>query len=239
MKSAYVVLGIPGNASAEDIEAAYNRARELYSPARLASGNGAVDKFNEVKAAYDILRVPDSRAAHDRKLAAPRPNVERRRVTIIEDVPPSRTYLRIGLVLVAVLFCGGLFVSYKNVEARRQQAALELQQKQQEAKEREEQRIDAERLERERAIAKARSDADERNFAAEGRMAAARAANERARQDAVATRMQHMAITETQRQDAARVAEDRRNAQEAQRRTEADKRRIRELCLQQYRRPDC
>lgn len=239
MKSAYVVLGIPGNASNEDIEAAFQRARELYTPARLASVEGAVDKFNESKTAYDILRVADSRAAHDRKLAIPRPQVERRRVTVVEDVPPSRKYVRIGLMLVAALFCGGLFISYKNAEARRQQAALELQVKQQEAKEKEEQRIVTERVERDRAIAKAKTEADERTFAIEGRMAAVRASNERVRQDAVASQMQRMAAAESQRQDAARVAEDRRNAMEARMRTEADKRRIRELCLQQYRRPDC
>lgn len=239
MRSAYLVLGIPGNASNEDIEAAFQRARELYTPARLATVEGAVDKYNEAKTAYDILRVPDSRAAHDRKLSAPRPQVERRRVIVVEEVSASQKYVRVGLMLLAALFCAGLFVTYKNAEARRQQAALELELKKQEAKEKEVQRIEAERAERERAAAKAKSEADERNFSMEGRMAAARATAERARQDAGAAQMQRTAIAETQREEAARLAEDRRNAQEAQRRTESDKRRIRELCLQQYRRPDC
>ena len=81
MKSAYMVLGVPGNASPEDIDAAFSHAREVYPPQRLAQEDGAVDKFNEVKQAYGILRDPDARAAHDRKLSRalsqkPAPRVE-------------------------------------------------------------------------------------------------------------------------------------------------------------------
>ncbi|MES3003161.1 MAG: DnaJ domain-containing protein [Pseudomonadota bacterium] len=240
MRSAYMVLGIPGDATIEEIETAFVRARGHYTPERLANADGAVDKFNELKAAYDILRKPDARAAHDRKLASmQRPLARLRPALVAEEVPASRSLMKYGLILVALLFCGGYFVSYKNAEARRLQAAVELEAKQQEVKDKELARIDAERADRERTAAKAKADADEARFAAEGRAAGARATYERTRQEAAAGQMQRAAVAEAQRQDYLRLAEDRRNAMEAQRRVEADKRRIRELCLAQYRRPDC
>jgi curved DNA-binding protein CbpA len=240
LRSAYAVLGVPGNASNEEIEAAFERGRALYSPERLASTDGAVDKFNELKTAYSILRAPDSRAAHDRKLSgAARPAARAPVAVVAEEIPASHQFMKWGLILVVVVFGVGAFVSYKNAEARRQQAALELEQKQQEAREKEAAKAEAVRAELERAQAKAKTEADERRFQVESRVAAQRATAEYARQDAAASQMQRQAAMEAQRQDAARSAEERRNVIEAQRRVEADKRRIRELCLQQYRRPDC
>lgn len=70
MKSAYLVLGIPGNASTEDIEQAFANATAYYTPSRLASASADVEKFLDIKNAYRVLKDPDSRAAHDRKLNA-------------------------------------------------------------------------------------------------------------------------------------------------------------------------
>jgi curved DNA-binding protein CbpA len=240
MKSAYLVLGVPGNASNEDIEFAFERARNLYTPARLASTEGAAEKFSEVKDAYNILRDADSRAAHDRKLLnARQPRPATRQVMIVEEESPTRKLLVYALVLAAALIGAGFFVSYKNAEARKQQAALELQSKVQAAKEEERQRMEAERAEADRARAKAKEEADDRRFAAEGRMAAARADAQRQRSEQNAIQMQRMAIAEAQREEANRQAEQRRLEAEARMRLEADKRRIRELCYQNYRRFDC
>jgi curved DNA-binding protein CbpA len=235
-----MVLGVPGNASAEEIEQAFAAARAQYTPERIAASESALDKFNELKLAYEILRKPDARAAHDRKIAGGHSPVARARAAVpVEEVRPTHGLLKSALVLLTVLALGGGYISYRNAEARREQAELELQARQLEAKEREQKRRDAEREAQAEAAARAKTEADERRFAAESSAAAQRATYERNRQEAVAAQMQRNAAMEAQRQDALRVAEERRNAMEARNRVEADKRRIRELCMLQYRRPDC
>lgn len=57
----YAVLGLEPTATAEEIEAAYARARQL--------GHGDADAASLQRMAYDTLRVPEQRAAYDRKLA--------------------------------------------------------------------------------------------------------------------------------------------------------------------------
>jgi curved DNA-binding protein CbpA len=240
MKSAYLILGLPGNASDEDIEIAHKRAQLLFPPERLSKVDGAVDRFNEIQAAYKILKDPESRAAHDRKLATPQarpPAVARTQV--IEEVSGGSKLLRAGVALVLVLFAVGFFISYKNAEARKAQAALELAQKEQASKDEEQRRADAERADNDRAQAKIKAEADERRFAIEGQIAGARASAERQRQEFIAIQMQRNAAAEAQRQESAARMQEQQNATEARRRVEADKRRIRELCYQQYRKSDC
>src|SRR6185369_2152258 len=240
MRSAYLVLGVPGNASDEDIEFAFARAKNLYSPERLASTEGAAEKFAEVKDAYNILRNADSRAAHDRKLTTERqPRPATRPVVIVQEESPTRKLLVYVMILAAALIGGGFFISYKNAEAKKQQAALELATKEQAAKEEERQRIEAERAQAYRTSAKAKQEADDRRFAAEGRMAAARADADRNRAEQNAVQMQRTAVAEAQRQEANKRAEQSRIESDARMRLEADKRRIRELCYQNYRRYDC
>ncbi len=240
MKSAYFVLGVPGNASNEDIEIAFARTKLLYTPERLANAEGALEKFKEVKIAYDVLRNADSRAAHDRKLsAAQRPTPATRPVIVVEEESPPRKILVYSLLLVAAIFAVGYFISYQNSEARRAQAAVELAAKAQAAREEQSKKVEDERLDQERALAKAKAEAAERRFTAEAQTSAARASNERMRQEQTALQMQRLATADAQRQEAAQRAEQRRNETEARMRVEADKRRIRELCYQQYRRYDC
>ena len=239
MASAYTTLGIPGNASPQDIETAFQRARDLYTKEHMATVEGALERFEQVKTAYAVLRDPDSRAAHDRKLAAelrPRP---RTTTIVVEEESPTGKYLKRGLILVAVLFAAGLFISYKNAEARKEQAALELAAKQEAAKEEERRQAETARLEQERARAKEKAEANDKQVAYEGQLASARASMENARQEATAVQMQRAALAEQQRHELAARAEERRNADAARQRVEADKRRIRELCYQQYRKYDC
>jgi curved DNA-binding protein CbpA len=240
MKSAYLVLGVPGNASDEDVDIAYKRAELLFTPDRLSKSDGAVDRFNELKTAYKILKDPASRAAHDRKLASaqakPKPTIQ---TQVVEEESTAKKLLKAGVALLIVLFAAGFFISYKNAETARAHAALELARKQQDAKEEEQRRIDAERADNERAMAKAKAEADERRFDTESRMAGTRATIERQRQEYISIQAQRNAAAEVQRQETAQRMQEQRDATEARRRVEADKRRIRELCWQQYRKTDC
>jgi curved DNA-binding protein CbpA len=240
MRSAYLVLGIPGNATPEDIEAAFRHAQQVYPPQRLASEDGAVDKFNEIKQAYGVLRDPEARAAHDRKLAAapkprPMPRVE---VVHVEETPVHKFVLW-GLILMVVLFAGAFYVHQRSIEARAAQAALEAAEKQRAEREAREKKEEADRQERERAQARARQEADDRRFSMESQATAARASYERARADAAAAQAQRSAMYEQQRQESAARMQEERAAAEARLRVEKDKARIRQLCWQLYQRSDC
>ncbi|HSV47631.1 MAG TPA: DnaJ domain-containing protein [Ramlibacter sp.] len=241
MKSAYLILGIPGNASDDDIELAFAKAKAHFSPERLADAPGAADRFQQVKLAYEILKDKQSRAAHDRKLQAPTAASRTARTTIVavDDEPAWRRYVPAALWLAAAVFVAGLFVSYQNAEARKAQAAQEQAARELEEKERERQREEATRLAAERVRAKTQAEAEDRRFSMENRVVGAIASANLARQEAQAVAQQRALAAEAQRQQSAMAAEDRRNAAEAQRRLAMDRQRIRELCYAQYRRPDC
>ena len=69
MRSAYSVLGVQGNAEPFEIERAFNRSLATFTRERLRSEAGAGARLADVMEAYKVLRNPDMRAAHDRKLA--------------------------------------------------------------------------------------------------------------------------------------------------------------------------
>ncbi|MES2936031.1 MAG: DnaJ domain-containing protein [Pseudomonadota bacterium] len=252
MRSAYQVLGLPGNSDADDIEAAFEKARQHYSPARLAAADGAVEKFNDIQTAYRILKDPASRAAHDRKLAAAAvaartlPASRAPAGEVEEDERGHGRYLKAGLLLVAVLFAAGFYVSHKNAESRKLQAAAELAARQQQDKDEQERQVAQQRADDERARARAKAEADERRLSMDVRASSVMASAERSRADAeryraeaAATQAQRMARMELQSREAALQAEQRRQEYEAKQRIAADKQRIRELCWQNYRRADC
>lgn len=241
MRSAYAVLGVPGNATDDEIREAYERAAGFYTPEKLAAVEGAADKFAELKAAYGVLREPAARAAHDRKLSMQRaPKQPPAKVeVIVEEESPVRRLLLWGMVLVAALFAAGMFMQWRAAEARREQAQAEILARQQAQKEAEARRAEQARLAEERAAAKAKQEQDDRRFAMEGEYAAARATAERARQEANALNARRMAQAEAERAAMTLRLEEQRAATEARMRIEADKRRIRELCWQQYQRVDC
>jgi curved DNA-binding protein CbpA len=245
MRSAYVLLGIPGNATTEDIEAAFRKAQELYPRERLATDEGAMARLNEVKEAYRVLSDRDARAAHDRKLsaAAQRPVTRTVLEPVKQEFSVMHKLLAGGLVLVVLVFATGFTLQWRNAETRRVAAAQELAAREAEAKEAEQKRVAAERLAADQAQAAARaaakSEADDRRAANEAQYAAARAQSDISRQEANAAANRRMAMADQQRQEANRQNEDRRAAMEARMRVERDKQRVRELCYQLYRRPDC
>jgi DnaJ-class molecular chaperone len=62
MKDYYSTLGVPKNASDEDIQKAYRRAASKYHPDR---EGGDEEKFKEAKEAYELLSDPEKRRAYD------------------------------------------------------------------------------------------------------------------------------------------------------------------------------
>lgn len=62
----YRVLGVPENASAEEIRAAYHRLAFKYHPDR-NSGAYAEEKMKNVNRAHDILSDPEKRVEYDRE----------------------------------------------------------------------------------------------------------------------------------------------------------------------------
>jgi curved DNA-binding protein CbpA len=241
MRSAYLVLGVPGNASQEEIEAAFRKSEALFTRERLAEEEGALARFVELKAAFQVLRDPESRAAHDRKLqgAVRAPQARPRTVVVEPEASPYRKLMISGFVLVALVFGTGAAVSYRNAQVRSEQAAIELAAQKAAADEAARKRESDERLAAERVRRAAQERADERRLTMEAQYSLARASADLRAAEAYAASARRAEAAEQQRREDAQRAEERRAVHESRQRIEADKRRVRELCFQQYRRFDC
>ncbi|MGJ7507252.1 DnaJ domain-containing protein [Variovorax sp. GT1P44] len=243
MISAYVVLGIPGNATPEDVEAAYQRARSTYTRERMAEDARVAEQLNEVIDAHKVLSDPESRAAHDRKLArqVSAPSIRRHsdfQPVVEQESGTPRALVIIGL-LVAALFAGGYFVQHRRQVAQEELAAKALETARQQAIAESESRRAAEVAAGERARADEAAQAKERAFRRESEMALSRAQSADAMKRTLDAQRFAAEQREEQRKEAERAADERRRISEGQRRVAIDKQRIRELCYINYRRYDC
>lgn len=238
MKSAYLTLGVPANASADEIHEAFERVKATYTREKLATDEGALFRFNEARTAYQVLRDPETRAAHDRKLTAPRPAAPRRPTPVVVDDGGSSIgrLLRVGITVMVLLFVVGGFLSWRNAERRAEAAAAEKAATELRIKEEKERAEAQARADAERAEAAARAEEAERRRQAESRAIGAEASwrNARAEEQLAEARRR-----EALQQEHARAMEERRQQYEARARIEADKRRVRELCIQGYGRANC
>jgi curved DNA-binding protein CbpA len=242
MKSAYSVLGIPGNASPDDVEAAYQRATEFYTPQRMAEDSNVALQFVDVREAYQVLRDAESRTAHDRKLASQLGQGASRKPLPVVTAPREKKpigLLPIALVLAVAIFGTGYWMQAKREKARQEQAAQEAEAVRKEA---------AAEAERRAAEAIQKADRDRQDAAAARQEAMLRREADtsmmRLQNSQAQQRSQQMQIAEAERREAQRReyerrAEEQRAVMESQRRVALDRQRIRELCYQNYRKFDC
>jgi curved DNA-binding protein CbpA len=241
MRSAYLVLGVPGNATPEEIESAFRKAERQFPRERLAEEEGALARFGDIKTAYQVLRDPEARTAHDRKLQgsaqpAPRPRVE---IVAAADPSPMRRTLVIGALLAATIFGAAAYTNWRTVQARKEQAALELSAQKAAAEAAERKREEQEGQAAYRANQARQAEANERRLTMESQYSAVRAESARRAQESSVIYARRLEIAEQQRRESARIDEDRRAAMEARMRVERDKQRLRELCYQNYRQSNC
>lgn len=242
MKSAYAVLGIPGNASPEDIENAFRKCSAHYPKERLASDPKTLESLKEINEAYRILSNPEFRIAHDRKLssAVNRPATTPPRVIIERDEPSwFAKPLNVMAVAVVLMLASGAYISHSRVQERKLQAERELAQQKKEAEEVALAKREAEKAEALRFQREAELERREQQLRIQSNIAYAAAANADTQRQAAAARQ-----IETERRDAQRRAqetkqEERQKVYEAERRVARDKQLLRELCYQRYGRYDC
>lgn len=243
MKSAYAVLGIPGNASTADIDQALQTATAHFSKARLVDDPDSLEKLLEVREAHKLLSQPDMRAAHDRKLSAAvvRPSVPPRTSVAVESTSApwcTKPLVLLALAVVAVFSVGG-YMSASRDQARQAQAARDMAEKTLAAEAQSKADADAARADAARARSLAMDQSRERQLRSESSSLARNAANNDLQQQSMALRQIEADRQKARNREMEDKAEERQRVADAQRRLAIDQQRIRELCLLQYRRPNC
>jgi len=65
-KDYYQILGIPRDASPDDVRKAYRRLAKKYHPDASPDDREAEERFKEIREAYEVLQNPEKRAVYDR-----------------------------------------------------------------------------------------------------------------------------------------------------------------------------
>ncbi len=241
MDSAYKVLGVPGNATSEEINQALQKALHHYSHAKLAQDSDAVARVLAIREAHKILSNNDMRAAHDRKLLS-YVNKPRSTPRIVMEAVPAPWYTNVfylGVLLVLSMFAIGGYMAHARDKARAAAEATLLEEKKiaAEALAREEE--ERKRAEDRRARQQSEDKAREQQMAAEASnsLRSAMIAESQAQSDM--RRKEETLQRDKQRRESEAKSEERQRIYDAQRRLAADQQRIRELCYQQYRRTQC
>ena len=76
MKDYYYFLGIPQNASTEDIKKAYRKLSLKYHPDKNDNDDYFSERFKEVKEAYETLTNPERKRIYDQNLGSQQRNVK-------------------------------------------------------------------------------------------------------------------------------------------------------------------
>lgn len=236
MQSAYLVLGVPGNASPQDIEAAYQTAVAFFTKERLVADPSLLSRREQVQEAYKVLSNPALRQAHDRKLsAAARPVV----VTVQPvEHSPMRKLVPLALVCVALL-AGGQWWANKR-EAQRQHAlALEQQAKQLEAQRAAEEATRLAQEENDRRRKQLEDEARERQLRRDTQYASQQTqytVNQQLQYQRQLTQEEERARRQVKQEETQRQRDAEYAAQKQQAR---DQTQLRNLCIINYGRPNC
>lgn len=246
MKSAYLTLGVPGNASEEDIKTAYTAAMAFFTKERMVSDPSLLQRRQEVMNAYKVLTDRDARQAHDRKLARPTPS---------RDYAASASHAESGqfrwliplLGIVLTVFAFTQYVSNKReAQQQQQRATLEAQERQRAD---EQQRQENERLAEETARKRAElvdqrrrdwEESSQRNVALRDAQSARQQSHYNINQELQRQRNEELAA---ERARATRANEEARRQREAEynasRQRQSDAAQLRNLCMINHGRPNC
>ncbi len=241
MDSAYKVLGVPGNATSEEINQALQKALLHYNHAKLAQDSDAIARVLAIREAHKILSNSDMRAAHDRKLLS---YVNRPRSApkiVMEAVPPPwyTNFLYVGALLVLSMFAIGGYMAHARDKARAAAEATLLAEKKLAAETLAREDEERKRTEERRARQQAEDKAREQQMAADASNSLRSAMIAESQVQSDMRRKEDALQRDKQRRESEAKSEERQRVYEAQRRLAADQQRIRELCYQQYRRTQC
>jgi curved DNA-binding protein CbpA len=90
----YIVLGVPRQASGEEIARAYRRAARASHPD--SGGAGSAERFQAISDAYDMLRDPRRRAVYDRSHPLARSGTADARGGSVRYAVPGSQHLVLG-----------------------------------------------------------------------------------------------------------------------------------------------
>lgn len=96
MKDYYYFLGIPQNASAEDIKKAYRKLSLKYHPDKNENDEFFSDRFKEIKEAYETLMDDGRRKLYDQNLSSQQRNVKSILPPKIKSFSASKIRAKVG-----------------------------------------------------------------------------------------------------------------------------------------------